>query len=295
MECRAAILSMNPDITRENRALIIALVSQVILALIKIGYGYYASLVSMKADGYHSMLDGASSLVGIIGVSIARRPPDTDHPYGHGKFEYLTTMGISMLLFYTAYKVSTEAYGRLFSDEVPVANVGAFVIILGTMAVNYAVCRYQEREGRELGSQILMADAAHTRSDIWASVSVIVALVAIRMGFPVLDPVCAIFIVVLIISVGYRIVKESFDVLTDSAIIDSQRVREVILDTTGVKGCHRVRTRGTRNDILLDFHLEVDGSMEMREGYDVVKEVEKRIKEEFDGVSEVMIRLEPHN
>jgi cation diffusion facilitator family transporter len=286
---------MNTNIRRENRALLIALISQVVLSLIKIGFGYYASLVSMKADGYHSLLDAASSLVGIIGVSIARRPPDDDHPYGHGKFEYLTTMGISMLLFYTAYKVSTEAYGRLFSNEVPVAGAGSFIIILGTMAVNFAVCRYQEREGRALGSQILMADAAHTRSDIWASISVCLALVAIRLGFPILDPICAIFIVFLIISVGYRIVKESFDVLTDSAIIDSQQVKKIILDTAGVKGCHRVRTRGTRDNVLLDFHLEVDGSVELREGYDVVKEVEKRIMEEFDGVSEVMIRLEPHN
>jgi len=286
-------LIMQDNITRENRALVIALVSQIILALIKICYGYYASLVSMKADGYHSLLDGASSLIGIIGVGIARRPPDRDHPYGHGKFEYLTTMGISMLLFYTAYKVSSEAYHRFSSDEVPLVNIGSFVLILGTIAINYGVCKYQERVGHELGSQILLADAAHTRSDIWASIAVCIALVAIRLGFPVLDPVCAIFIVVLIISVGYRIVKESFVVLTDSAIIDSQKVKMVVLETIGVKGCHRVRTRGTTNNVLLDFHLEVDGSIEMREGYDVVKEVEKRLREEFDGIGEVMIRLEP--
>ncbi|MFQ6104482.1 MAG: cation diffusion facilitator family transporter [Candidatus Glassbacteria bacterium] len=278
----------------ENQALIIALVSQIAIAFVKLGYGYYAALVSMKADGYHSFLDGASSLVGLIGVSIARKPPDSDHPYGHGKFEYLTTMGISMLLFFTAYKVSSEAYHRFFSHEVPLANVTSFVIILATIAINYLVCRYQENVGRKLGSQILLADAAHTRSDIWASLSVLIALVAIRSGFPILDPVCAIFIVVLIISVGYHIVRESFSVLTDSAIIDSGKVRRVVLATEGVKGCHRVRTRGTVNDIHIDLHLEVDGAMEMREGYDVVKEVERRIREEFHGLSDVMIHLEPH-
>jgi cation diffusion facilitator family transporter len=286
-----AFLTMEKSTRRENRALLVALVSQVAISLAKLGYGYYASLVSMKADGYHSLLDAASSVVGLIGVAMARKPPDSEHPYGHGKFEYLSTMGISILLFITAYKVSTEAYHRLFSGALPRADLVSFAIIIVTMAVNFIVARYQVRVGRELGSQILLADAAHTRSDIWASISVLVAL---RMGFPVLDPICAIFIVVLIVWVGYSIVKESFQVLTDSAIIDSRRVIQVVLETKGVKGCHKVRTRGTANDVHLDLHLEVDGSIAMREGYDVAREVERRIREEFQGVDDVMIRLEPH-
>jgi cation diffusion facilitator family transporter len=285
---------MEKSIAMEKRALLVALVSQIIIAAVKVSYGYYASLVSMKADGFHSLFDAASSVVGLVGVRFARRPPDADHPYGHGKFEYLSTMGISLLLFYTAYKVWGEAYHRFSSGVMPVANTASFLIIIATILVNYAVCRYQMRVGRELGSQILIADATHTKSDIWASLAVIVALVSIRSGFPLLDPICAILIVFLIIWVGYRIVRESFLVLTDSAIIDSQKVREVALATQGVMGCHRVRTRGTQNHILLDLHLEVNGSLDTREGHDVVHEVERRIREEFRGVSDVMIHVEPH-
>lgn len=285
---------MEKSTAREKRALTVALVSQLLIAATKVSYGYYASLVSMKADGFHSFFDAASSIVGLVGVRLARRPPDVDHPYGHGKFEYITTMGISMLLFYTAYKVSSEAYLRLTSGVVPLANAAAFTLILATILVNYIVCRYQMRVGREIGSQILIADATHTKSDIWASLAVIVALVSIRSGFPLLDPLCAIFIVFLIIWVGYQIVKESLIVLTDSAIIDSQKVKDVVLAMEGVRGCHRVRTRGTQNNIHLDLHLEVDGALDTREGHDVVHEVERRIKEEFRGVRDVMIHVEPH-
>lgn len=288
-------MNTKADISRENRALLIALLSQIVIAAVKIGYGYYASLVSMKADGYHSLLDGASSLIGLAGVYVARRPPDRDHPYGHGKFEYLTTMGISMMLFYTAYKVSSEAYHRFTSDVVPNADVLSFIIILITIAVNWSVCRYQIRVGKEVGSQILIADATHTRSDIWASISVLVALFAIRMGYPILDPICALFIVILIIGVGYEIVKESFQVLTDTAIIDPTRVKQVVLSIEGVKGCHRVRTRGTQYDIHIDLHLAVDGKLQMADGFSVVEAVEKRVMEEFDGVTDVMVRLEPHD
>jgi cation diffusion facilitator family transporter len=288
-------LNTKADISRENRALIVALLSQVAIAAIKLGYGYYASLVSMQADGYHSLLDGASSLIGLAGVWMARRPPDREHPYGHGKFEYLTTMGISMMLFYTAYQVSTEAYHRFASSVVPNADPASFAIIIGTIGVNWVVCNYQIRVGREVGSDILVADATHTRSDIWASMAVLVALVAIRLGFPILDPICAIFIVILIVGVGYEIVKESFQVLTDTAIIDPRRVKQVVLSVEGVRGCHRVRTRGTRQDVHIDLHLAVDGGMPMSECYDVTKAVEERVKEQFDGVTEVLVRLEPQD
>jgi cation diffusion facilitator family transporter len=287
-------MAMEQSTTREKRALLVALVSQIIISAIKVGYGYHAAIVSMKADGFHSFFDAASSVVGLVGVRFARKPPDADHPYGHGKFEYISTMGISLLLFYTAYQVWSESYARFFSGVIPRATTVSFLIILATMLVNYTVYRYQMRTGKEIGSQILVADATHTKSDIWASFAVIVALISIRGGFPLLDPICAILIVFLIIWVGYRIVKESLVVLTDSAIIDSQKVKEVALATAGVRGCHRVRTRGTIHHIHLDLHLEVDSSLDTREGHDVVHEVERRIRNAFRGVHDVMIHVEPH-
>jgi cation diffusion facilitator family transporter len=152
----------------------------------KLFYGWLIRSASMTADGFHSFSDGSSNIIGLIGVWIASRPIDETHPYGHKKFETLTSIGISILLFLVCFNVVREGIHRFLNPVVPRINVSSFLVMGITLAINVAVMIYEKRTGLALKSDVLISDALHTRADILTSSSVILTFVGIQFGFPTL-------------------------------------------------------------------------------------------------------------
>ncbi|MDP2943591.1 MAG: cation diffusion facilitator family transporter, partial [Candidatus Omnitrophota bacterium] len=159
------------------------------VALAKIIYGHITNSLAMFADGLHSLSDGSSNIIGLIGISVAARPRDVGHPYGHRKYETLASMAIALVLFLIAFNVMKESVHRLFHRHLinPEANVFSFIVMGVTLSVNIGVMIYEYRKGRQLRSDFLVADSMHTFSDIFASLSVIVSLICVRMGIPIVD------------------------------------------------------------------------------------------------------------
>src|SRR5262249_30054605 len=160
------------------------------------------------SDGFHSLTDAASNVVGLVGVRAASRPPDADHPYGHRKFETVAAGSITVFMVLLLIEVLRNALNRLSGREAP-AEISAmtFVVMLVTVAVNVIVVRYESREAERLGSEVLLADAMQTRGDVWTSVTVIVALAGARAGFAILDPIAALVVAGFIGHAGYQIAQ----------------------------------------------------------------------------------------
>ncbi|MDQ1275626.1 MAG: hypothetical protein QG610_1201, partial [Euryarchaeota archaeon] len=196
-----------------QRVLTFVLFLNLAVAFAKIVYGTLSGALSMTADGYHSLFDGVSNIVGIIGSFIAARPPDKEHPYGHQKYETVASIFISLLLLYVGFEIFRNALDRFLIRSVPEVTAISFLIILGTMCINYLVTRYEHGQGLALKSQVLIADSQHTKSDIYVSLSVIVSLAAVKLGFPLLDPLIALLISLIIFRIGFRIMKENSEVL----------------------------------------------------------------------------------
>ena len=148
------------------------------VAFAKIIYGTLTSTLSMTADGYHSLFDGVSNIVGLVGSFIAARPPDKEHPYGHQKYETIASIFIALLLLYVGVEIFRHALDRFLIRSVPEVTAISFLVIIGTMCINYLVTRYEYRQGLALRSQVLIADSLHTKSDIYVSLSVILSLAA---------------------------------------------------------------------------------------------------------------------
>ncbi len=189
-----------------RRVLWIVLVLNVGVAVAKLFVGWLVSSISMVADGFHSLTDGASNVVGLIGLSIADRPPDEDHPYGHRKFETLAALIIGALLSLTAWEVLQSLIHRLREGGEPEVTGLAFAVMIVTIVINIGVTTWEHRAARKYKSIILKADAAHTRSDVFASLAVIASLVAARFGYPQLDLIAAMVIIVMI---GYAAFRDS--------------------------------------------------------------------------------------
>jgi len=286
-------------IIRENypaevkKVLVFTLVLNSIVALAKVLYGYYTGSIAMTSDGLHSFFDGISNVIGLVGIWIASHPPDERHPYGHKKFETLFTVAIALMIFATCFQILRKVYFSLTEDHRAVVTQTSFVIMLATIGVNIFVMLYESKKGKELKSEFLVADALHTKSDIYASSAVIISLILTRAGYYYADVVVGIIIIGFIARIGYKILKEASDVLVDSVCIDTSSIAVVVNSVDGVKGCHEIRTRGPVNTVYLDLHVLVDKDLSAEQAHGIAERVETRLKKEFPSIVDIIVHIEP--
>lgn len=268
-------------------------VLNIVVAGAKIGFGFWTGAVSILSDGVHSLTDSASNVLALVGTRFARRPADHDHPYGHRKFETLAAAGIFVFLLLALVQVVEAAIGRLTSSREPVITAGSFAVMLGTLAINLAVVRYETRAGRRLKSEVLLADAHHTRSDVLTSVAVIGALAGAALGWPILDPLAALLVAVFIGYACFQIARETSAVLADEAVLDPAEVSRIVHAQPGVLGCHHIRTRGSADHAFLDLHVWFAAEMPLAEAHRLSHLVKARLLEAFPMLADVIIHIEP--
>ena len=278
-----------------KRILIIILFLNWGVAIAKILYGIFSRCESMTADGFHSLSDGASNIIGLIGIHFACKPEDSDHPYGHKKYETFFSLGIAILLFIVSFNLLKEGIGHLYKPVLPPqVDIRSFIVMVATLAVNVWVMNYERKKGEILRSDILISDSMHTKADILTSLSVIIALIAIKLGFPIIDPIVTIIICLFIFHAGYVIARQSSAVLCDTAaILDIKKIGDIVLGIRGVKNCHKIRTRGRPDDIHVDLHVQVNPDMHVDNAHKVSYAIEEAIKKDIPEVSDVVVHIEP--
>jgi cation diffusion facilitator family transporter len=264
-----------------------------LVACAKLLYGAQTGSLGMQADGFHSLFDGVSNIVGLIGLWLASAPPDDRHPYGHKKYETLAAAAIGAMLVATCLYLLWNSYLHWRGGVLPDVTGVSFAVMLVTMVVNYGVMRWERIRGEALRSEILVADSRHTASDILTSVSVLVGLAAVRLGYPIVDPIVAVVIAGIIAKTAAAVLFETSRSLTDMARLDPAQVRSVVLQSKGVLDCHEIRTRGLPHHIFVDLSVHVDASMTVGESHELAHRVEETIKERFEGVAEVIVHVEP--
>ena len=247
----------------------------------------------MVADGYHSLFDGVSNIIGLVGSFIASRPPDKDHPYGHQKYETIASFFIALLLIFVGVEIFKNAFNSFLIPNKPEVTIVSFLVVIGTMGVAYLTMKYEHRQGQYLRSQVLIADSMHLKSDIYISFSVIVSLVAMKLGLPIIDPIVALIISFIIFKAGYKIIKETSRSLLDMSRIEEKEICELVMKIDKVKGCHKIRTRGGMGDIKVDMHLLVQSGMSLEDAHILSHRVSKKLREEYRDISDVVVHLEP--
>lgn len=276
-----------------KQTLFMVLVLNWAVALAKIIFGFWIKSASMAADGFHSFSDGCSNIIGLAGIRSAAQPVDKQHPYGHKKYETFYSLIIAILLFIVCFNTIHVGLERIKKPLSLSVNTPGFVVMLITIAVNIMVVSYEYRLGRRLYSDILVSDAGHTRADILTSFSVIIALFAAKIGYPIVDAVTSLIIAGFIGYTGFDILRRGSGVLCDAAVIDPLEIERLVKNIEGVKTCHKIRTRGRRDDIFIDLHVLVKDDMHMDRAHDLSCRIEEAIKKHFPGASDVVVHLEP--
>ena len=263
------------------------------VAVVKIALGYYTGTVSILSDGFHSLTDSASNVVALVGVSIAQRPPDANHPYGHRKYETMASIGILIFLIIVLVQVLATAVSRFLHGGTPRVYPEGIGIMTMTLAVNIFVVVYESRAGRRLHSEVLLADARHTRSDVMTSVAVLGALVGVWLGYPILDPLAAVLVAGFIGRAGWEIAKDASRILSDEIVMEEAEVREVLRGVPDVLGCEKIRTRGPADHVFLDLHLWLHPETPLRVAHHTSHLAKDRLMARFPQLVDVVIHIEP--
>lgn len=260
---------------------------------IKIGVGVATGSLAVFGDVLHSSVDAVNNVFALVITRLAARGPDDDHPYGHAKFETLGALGIVVFLSVTIFELLRGAVVRLARGGSTVtfgATEGALLAL--TLGINLWVAWYERRAGERLRSEILLADAAHTRSDIWITLAVIGGLLLTRAGFAWADSVLTIVVAALVAHVGYEIVRRSMPTLLDQAALTESEIRRVAETVPGVQSAYGIRSRMAADQRFAELTIAVEGAASVDAGHRIADAVEHTVGSTL-GVQHVLVHVEP--
>ena len=277
-----------------RRVLLVVLALNVVVLVAKNVVAVRTGALAVLGAALESGLDVLGSMMGMLLVTVATREPDDDHPYGHGKFETLGTLGIVGFLSISCFELLRESVVAIIRDEAPGASspldIGVLVL---TLFVNAFVVWYERREGRRLSSAFLVADAAHTRGDFLVTALAILSLVLSDFGFGRIDGALGIAVAIVIGWSGYQILRQSVPVLVDARALDASELTAVIGRVPHVAQVRSVRSRSTATgQLFADVTIAVDGSLTVEHAHELADEVERSIERAF-GAAEVTVHVEP--
>ncbi len=286
---------MSSEYNKILRVLWIILFANIAVAMTKIIVGRRIQSTSMVADGFHSLTDGSSNVIGIIGVKIASRPVDKEHPYGHKKFETMAGLFIAVMLFLMGMEVIKEAAVRIIAPVQPQISVASLVALGATLIVNIAVSKIEYAQGKKLGSDVLISDSLHTKSDVFVTIGVFSTLALIKIGFPpIMDTWVSFVVAGFIMNAAYGIFKRAGSVLVDKYAVDEELIRSTVMGFKSVKDVHKIRSRGREDDVYVDLHIMVDPKMSIEQAHELEHEIEKKIRSVVCENIQVIAHIEPY-
>lgn len=263
------------------------------VAAAKVGTGLALGLLSLRADGFHSMLDGLNNLVALALMRLARQPPDDDHPYGHRKFEVLGSLALAGLMALLVARTAEDALAALAAPTTAVVEPAAIVVVLVTLVVNVTIATWEHRRGRALQSPLLVADAKHTASDVVVSLGVLVGLGVASLGVPRADAISALVVLVVVAGAAVQVVREAIDALADRALLPRDDVAACVTAVPGVRRVGSIRSRGLPGEVWVDLALGVDPALTVADAHAVAHAAEAAVQARWPEVREVVVHVEP--
>ncbi|SIR20779.1 cation diffusion facilitator family transporter [Halanaerobium kushneri] len=278
-----------------RRISIISLISNSLLALLKILIGFFASSTALIADGFHSVSDMASTIIVMISIKFSETPADKNHPYGHEKAEALGTNILAVILILTAVFLGRDAFLTILSGNIAEPGSWALVAAFISIVVKEILYRYTIKIGREIKSKGLIADAHHHRSDAFSSIAALIGIGGAKLGFRFLDPLAGLVVAFLILKVGYEIMRDTSYELMDGrpAREKIEEIRELADSIEGVMGIYDIKLRSYGPSYIVDLKIVVKDQLSVVEGHNIACQVENEIIDNSDNIKDVMVHVDP--
>lgn len=277
----------------------ITVIVNVVLTALKLFAGIVGNSTAMIADALHSFSDLYSTFIVMIGVKLANKEADKEHPYGHERFECVATILLSAVLVFTGAGIGWAGLQRIISreygEEIVIPGVIALVAALITITIKISLYVYKRGVAKKINSSALLADAWHHLSDSLSSIGSFLGILGARLGFPILDPLAAIVISLFIFKVAFDVFKDAINKMTDKACDDEveEEMRAVILSQEGVLGIDLLTTRLFGDKVYVDVEISVDGDGTVHDGHNIAHCVHDAIEAEFETVKHCRVHVNP--
>lgn len=284
--------------TREqigNRTILITVVMNIFLSLIKLLAGFIGHSTSMISDGVHSLSDVISSIGVFIGLRISQKPADIDHPYGHEKFEAVLSKILAFILFLTGLSIGYSAIETIVSSSYIIPKMMTIWAALLSIGVKEWMYHYTIRQAKKIESTALAADAWHHRSDSLSSIGALIGIIGARLGFPILDPLAALVITLIILKVAIEIFVEATNQVIDKAA-SPELVNEIIQQIQSVNGVLAIdslKTRVHSNRIYVDLEISVEATLSLIEAHTIAEAVHYQLEQNIHKIKHCTVHVNP--
>ncbi len=269
------------------------LIANVLVVVVKFAVGLNTNSLAVFGDALQSSVDSANNLFAIFVVRVAAKAPDEDHPYGHAKFETLGALLIALLLALSIFELVRGAITRLVAGP-PSLNISsiALALLVCTLVVNIGVVWFESRAGRRLGSDLLLADALHTRTDVFITLGVLAGLALSRAGLAWADPALALIVAMLVGRAGYQILRRSIPTLVDERVLDQATIQREAEGVDGVVSAYAIRSRHAGDRRFAELTIAVDGLSNVASAHRIADQVEDRLRDNLQ-LDQVTVHVEP--
>ena len=276
---------------------IISIIANVVLAAFKLVAGVFAHSGAMISDAIHSASDVFSTFVVMIGIKIASKEPDEEHPYGHERMECVAAIILATILCITGLGIGKNALSNITgnSGEMAVPGVLALIAAIVSIIVKEAMFWYTRHYAKKIDSGALMADAWHHRSDALSSIGAFIGIIFARMGYVMMDSIACLVICVFIVKAAYDIFKDAIDKMVDKScsIEVEDEIRAIVLAEDGVRGIDSLSTRLFGNKMYVDLEIRADGEKTLNETHEIAEAVHDSIEARFEKVKHIMVHVNP--
>ena len=268
------------------------------LSAFKLFAGIVANSAAMVADAIHSITDLVSTVIVIIGIRMAGKQPDKEHPYGHERFECVATLLLAALITVVGVGLGWAGVQTIIAgdfNEISVPGLLALIAAVVSIGAKEGLFWYVRAAAKKIDSSSLMADAWHSRADGLSSIGSFIGILGARMGFPILDPVAAIVICIFILKTALSIAKDAIGKMTDRSCSEEteEEMHQIIQAHGGVEKIDRLHTRMFGNRIYVDVDISVDGSVSLEDAHNIAQDVHDDIERQFSKVKHCMVHINP--
>jgi cation diffusion facilitator family transporter len=285
-----------PDEARERairRVLTSLLLANLAVMAIKAAVGYLTGSLAVLGDAVQSSVDGINNVLGLIIIRVAARGPDDDHPYGHAKFETLGPLAVVVFLSISLFELIRSAVARLLHGGGTIhVTTRDLALLFATLVINVWVAWYERKRGIELKSDLLIADAAHTRTDVIVTIAVLGGLFLTRAGFEFADAALTFVVAGFVAYTGLVVVLQAMPTLLDQAALDSHEIARVAAKVGGVTRAYSIRSRSTGHQRFAELTISVPGQVSVASAHEVTDAVEAALRNDL-GFHEVVVHVEP--
>jgi cation diffusion facilitator family transporter len=279
-----------------QRASMVAIIGNILLTIFNFIIGTFSGSTALVAEAAHTLSDVITSIIALIGFKIGMKPADEEHQYGHGRAEPVVGLIIVVFLVVVAYEILSDVYVKLLMNESLQAPdlTAAGMAIIG-IVVNYTMTMYLIRSGRKINSPALIADGQHQKVDIFSSAAVLVGVIGAQLGFPILDPIVAIFIAFMVLKTAFTVARDNINTIMGKIPSEEilTEIKMAAMSVEDVKGVHDLKVNNMGPYASAELHIELDGDLKLSESHKIAHTVEKEIIRKVGSIQMAIVHTCP--